>query len=66
MEGDYTWVVAARGDIGEIGEMTGDLYLITATDPENGKIAARIVADVLMIEGACTSFHGGYQTNQSN
>ena len=53
LEGDYTWVVANREDIGEIGEITGDLYRITATATQlkDGEIAAKIVADVVMVSG---------------
>lgn len=51
-EGDYTWVVANREDIGAVGEITGTLYRITATatHPENGEITAKIVADVMLEE----------------
>ncbi|MEE8619410.1 MAG: hypothetical protein V3S84_04725, partial [Dehalococcoidales bacterium] len=50
LEGDYTWVVARREDIGAVGEITGALYQITATatQPENNEVTARIVVDVLM------------------
>ena len=51
-EGHYAWVVAARSDIGAVGEITGTLYKITATAirPGDGRTTAEIVADV-MIEG---------------
>ena len=54
-EGDYTWVVANRSDIGEVGEITGTLYRITvtATYPENGEITSKITADAL-IDGGTT------------
>jgi len=51
-EGDYAWVVANRTDIGEVGEMSGGLYIITATATKDDEITARIVADVLMVDGA--------------
>ena len=50
-EGHYSWVVANRDDIGEVGEMTGSLYIITATASEDSEITAEIVADVLMMDG---------------
>ena len=54
LEGDYTWVVANRNDIDQVGEVSGNLYIITATatKPENGEITATIVADVMMVDGA--------------
>ena len=53
LEGDYAWVVANRTDIGRVGEITGTLYIITATAtrPENGKTAAKIVADAMIGDG---------------
>ena len=51
LEGDYPWVVANRSDIGEVGELTGSLYIITSTATEDGEITAKIVADVMMIDG---------------
>ena len=52
LEGDYTWVVANREDIGAVGEIAGAKYQIiaTATRPGDGKTAARIVADVMIGE----------------
>jgi len=50
-EGHYAWVVANRDDIGEVGEMTGSLYIITATASKDSEITAEIVADVLMMDG---------------
>ena len=50
LEGDYVWVVANRDDIGEVGEMNGQLYLITATASRDSATTAKIVADVLMID----------------
>jgi hypothetical protein len=49
LEGDYTWVVAARSDIGIVGEIQGTLYIITstATEPGTGEVTGRIVAEIL-------------------
>ena len=54
LEGNYVWAVASSSDIGEVGELIGNLYIITATATrlQDGEIAARIVADVLVEEGA--------------
>ncbi len=54
LEGNYTWVVASRSDIGLVGEITGTLYIITATAtrPEDGKTTAKIVADAMIGDGA--------------
>jgi len=51
-EGDYTWVVASRDDIGAIGEITGTIYRITATATRSGdgRTTAKIVADLMMAE----------------
>ena len=51
-EGHYAWVVAAEGDIGAVGEISGTFYRITATatHPGNGETTARIVADVMIEE----------------
>jgi len=53
LEGDYTWVIANREDIGEVGEITGTLYIITATatNPATSEVTAEIVADVVLDEG---------------
>ena len=53
MEGDYTWVLANREDVGAVGEIAGTKYQImaTATRPDDGKTTARIVADVMIGEG---------------
>ena len=52
LEGDYTWVVANRGDVGAVGEISGNLYQITstATLPEDGTVTATIVMDVMFQE----------------
>jgi len=55
-EGDpadyYGWVLTNRRDVGEVSEITGVLYTITATAicPESGETAAKIVSDVLKQE----------------
>jgi len=48
-EGHYAWVVASRADIGEVGEIAGTYYQITATAtrPEDGKTTAQIVVDII-------------------
>ena len=50
-----TWVVASREDVGGAGEITGTLYIITATavNPENSEVTAEIVVDVVL-EGNTT------------
>jgi len=35
--GDYSWVVAKRSDVGEVGEMIGRLYTIESTAKVPGK-----------------------------
>ena len=50
--GDYAWVVAARDDVGTVGEFTGTLYRITATAtrPEGGEVTAQLMADAILDE----------------
>jgi len=52
-EGHYAWVVANRGDIGEVGEITGNLYTVTATATrsDNGERTSEIVAGVMQDAG---------------
>lgn len=52
-EGNYTWAVANRDDIGAAGEITGTSYKITTTAKrlEDGETTAKIVADVMIEEG---------------
>jgi len=52
LEWDYAWVVANRWDVGAVGEITGIAYKITATatNPENNKTTAKILADVMVAE----------------
>ena len=49
-QGEYTWVVANRTDVGAVGEFSGGLYRITsvARRVEDNRLTARIVADVLI------------------
>ncbi len=49
-QGEYTWVVANRTDVGAVGEFTGGLYRITAVARrlEDNRAIARVVADVLI------------------
>ena len=63
-EGDYTWVVANRDDIGAVSEITGTLYQITATAtcPESGEITAQVTADVLIDGG--TTYIVSWQTSK--
>ena len=51
-EGDYTWVKAGPSSIGEVGEVIGTLYSITATAtrPGDDEVIARVRADVLWYE----------------
>ncbi|MFC1864676.1 hypothetical protein ACFLYG_02480 [Chloroflexota bacterium] len=48
--GDYAWVAARSSDIGEVGEIAGTTYEITATAtrPGDGKTTARITAEVMI------------------
>jgi hypothetical protein len=52
LEGNYTWVVANRSDVGAVGEITGTKYEITATanSSADGKTTAKIMADVMVTE----------------
>lgn len=49
-QGNYAWVVANRTDIGQVGEISGSLYEITATAtrPEDGQATARIRVDAFV------------------
>ena len=51
LEGDYAWVVANRNDIDQVGEITGGLYVITAMATKGGVTTAKIVADVMIVNG---------------
>lgn len=50
LEGNYSWVVADREDVGAVGELTGTLYKITATAklPSNNRTAAKIIANTII------------------
>ncbi|MEE8420776.1 MAG: hypothetical protein V3R92_04885 [Dehalococcoidales bacterium] len=63
LEGDYSWVVANRADIGAVGEITGTEYRITATAarPEDGVTTATIVANVML--GGTTSILSWHISN---
>jgi len=49
-ENYYSWVVANRSDVGEVGEFSGTIYRITAIarQVEDSRATARIVADALI------------------
>lgn len=53
LTGHYSWVVAAREDVGYISELTGIFYIVTATAicPQDNKFVAKIVADVMLSQG---------------
>lgn len=57
LEDEYVWVVAEREDIGQVGEITGTRYKITATAtrPEDGRTTAEIVADVIIKDDGKTN-----------
>ncbi len=61
--GDYTCAVAARSDVGTVGELLGGLYIITstATRPGTGEVTGKVVAEVLQAEG---SFIVSWQTSK--
>jgi hypothetical protein len=48
-EGHYAWAAANRNDIGGVGEITGNLYTVTATATrtDTAAVTAQIVAGVL-------------------
>ncbi len=52
LEGDYTWVLAAEGDIGAVGEIVGSFFEIeaTATNPDTGETTAKIKVNVMIGE----------------
>jgi hypothetical protein len=49
IENHYSWLVAARDDIGYVSELTGTFYVITSTalSSEDGEVVARIRANVM-------------------
>ncbi|MFH0847842.1 MAG: hypothetical protein V1894_07320 [Chloroflexota bacterium] len=50
LEDDYGWAEAARQDVGEVGELSGVFYIVTATatEPGSGEVTARIVANIMV------------------
>ncbi|MDD5189495.1 MAG: hypothetical protein PHE50_00450 [Dehalococcoidales bacterium] len=51
LEGDYTWVVANRSDIGEVGEITGGVYDVTSTATNDTDNVTAIIQTKLMMVG---------------
>lgn len=53
LEGAYAWVIAQRQDVGTVGEIEGNLYVITATADRSGtgQTTAVIEATVIQSEG---------------
>ncbi|MBA7685658.1 hypothetical protein ES703_94083 [subsurface metagenome] len=49
-DGDYTWVGAVRQDVGQVGEVIGGLYRITATATIPGDGEITVMADVMWNE----------------
>ena len=47
LEGNYAWVVGTREDVGMVGELSGDFYIITATAIRNGVSAGQIMVNAL-------------------
>ena len=49
LSGDYAWAVITRTDVGEVGELTGAFYIITATAtrPQDGAVTAKVEANVM-------------------
>ncbi len=49
LSGDYAWAVLTRTDVGEVGELTGAFYIITATAtrPQDGAVTAKVEANVM-------------------
>lgn len=54
LEGAYAWAIATRTDVGTIGEIEGNLYVITATADRSGtgQTTAVIEATVMKSDGA--------------
>lgn len=48
---NYSWVVANRSDVGEVGELFGSLYVITATATKTGSATVSIVAIMMIVDG---------------
>ncbi|MDO8567957.1 MAG: hypothetical protein Q7R57_04495 [Dehalococcoidales bacterium] len=47
IEHDYGWAEATRDDVGEVSQLTGTFYVITATARKDGVIAGKIEANVM-------------------
>ena len=49
LDGDYTWVMANREDIGSVSEVSGTVYQVTAsaTHVGTGRRSARVLADII-------------------
>lgn len=49
LSGDYAWAVLTRSDVGEVGELAGTFYIITATAtrPQDGAVTAKVEANVM-------------------
>jgi hypothetical protein len=55
LEGDYSWIVANRDDVGAVGEITGNSYRITATATRSGDgVAASRISTNVMVEEEST------------
>lgn len=53
LENYYSWLVAARDDIGYVSELTGTFYVIisTAICPEDSEVVSKIKTNVMSSEG---------------
>jgi hypothetical protein len=49
-EGGYGFAEASREDVGEVGELIGAFYIVTATatNPQSGMVTGKVVADVML------------------
>jgi len=49
LEDNYGWAEAQRIDVGTVGELTGDFYVITATAtrPGSSQVTGKVVADIM-------------------
>ena len=52
--GYYSWVIANRADVGQVGEINGISYTITATarNSADNSVAALVVANIMLINGS--------------
>ncbi len=51
---DYGWTEAQREDVGTVGELTGNFYVITATATKSGVVARKVETNV-MVSGSIPS-----------